>query len=112
MATQFERTTVSFTESQMKAMKKLVDDGEYPDLTEATRAAVNLFLDLKKCPSIAHAFCCASIRHGACLKLREECKDCTNIQKPEIPMEKVGDLDDGNCTKRAMQALFPVEVES
>lgn len=50
MPTQFERTTVSFTRKQMEGMKKLVENGEYPDLTEATRAAVDLFLLFRRFP--------------------------------------------------------------
>ncbi|WP_372959471.1 hypothetical protein [Methanoregula sp.] len=38
----------------MKAMKKLVGDGEYPDLTEAIRAAVNLLIEVHKYPSLWH----------------------------------------------------------
>lgn len=47
MATQFERTTISLTPQQMAGMKKLIENGEYPDLTEGIRAAVNLLLDAR-----------------------------------------------------------------
>lgn len=46
-ATQFRRTTISLTGHQMDEMIKLVDRGDFPDLTEAIRAAVNLLLDAR-----------------------------------------------------------------
>jgi hypothetical protein len=72
----------------MAGMKELVEKGEFPDLTEAIRASVNQFLEVKKHPSILHWFCESVFREGKCLVYLTKCRDCGNIQVAEDEIRK------------------------
>jgi Arc/MetJ-type ribon-helix-helix transcriptional regulator len=43
--TTFERTTISLTSPQMSGMKKRIEAGDFPDLSEGIRTAVREYLE-------------------------------------------------------------------
>lgn len=90
MPTQFERTTISLTPQQMAGIDKMIEDGIYPDRTEAIRAATNMLLSMQYFPSLmqwykAHPEC--DINADADAYADFSIKHCRETRKTLAPVE-------------------------